>query len=173
MKNTLLLIMIICGLSLQAQKKLPDLVVSKISKPEWVESGAIRGTVVEVTFKNKGKAPSSLVKAKLYDLDISLAEAKKLGVKKDLYWIFTENESRASGGEGNKEDITPFDYDKYVEDIHYVRALKPGESLTVTFIIKDYWIYDSNCEIEVFIDFDNQLKEKKEDNNKMQFFQGG
>lgn len=165
--------MLICSLSIHAQKKLPDLVVSKISKPEYVESGAVRGTVVVVTIKNIGKTASIPVKAKLYDLDISLAEAKKIGVKKDLYWIFEENTSNAKNGMGDAKNLTDFDYDPYVESIKQIPAINPGQSIEITFIIKDYWIYDSNCEIEVFVDIDNQLKEKKENNNKKQFFEGG
>jgi subtilase family serine protease len=173
MKYTLVIIMLVGSLIIQAQKKLPDLVVYKISKPEYIESGAIRGTVVVATIKNIGKTASTPVKAKLYDLDISLAEAKKLGVKKNLYWIFEENTSNAKNGIGDAKNITDYDYDPYVENIKQIPPLNPGQSLEITFIIKDYWIYDSNCEIEVFVDFDNQLKEKKENNNKKQFFEGG
>lgn len=165
--------MIVCGLSLQAQKKLPDLVVEKINKPEYVESGAIKGSVITIVIKNRGKIASTPVKAKLYDLDLSLAEAKKIGVKKNLYWIFEENTKNAKNGEGDKKNITEFDNDLYIENIKQVPALNPGQSIEISFVINNYWIYDPNCEIEIFVDFDNQLKEKKEKNNKLQFFQGG
>ena len=72
-----------------------------------------------------------------------------------------------------KEYITEHDYDKYVEATAAVPALKPGKTTTIKLEIPGHWVYDSNCELEAFIDVDNEVEEANETNNKLQYFAWG
>jgi len=144
--------------SVLAQPK-PDLIISQIERPIWQDS-----TRVFIQIKNIGSVASSPVTLKVWDIDVSVEEAKKLGASKKQLWIFEENTERASDGK--------FDYDKYFEIFKEIPAIKPHKTIRVEINVKD-WIYNSNCEIGVFIDCNEILNEKRADNNKSYFFEGG
>lgn len=140
-------------------QKMPDLVVKEIERPDWDN-----GSRIFVTIQNIGKAPSKPVRLKVYDVDITVNEAKELGVEKDKLWIFEENMERA---EGNAND-----YDTDFEVKKEIPALNIGQTIRVEVFV-EHWVYDSNCEIGAFVDCDNTIKEKNENNNKSYFFEGG
>jgi hypothetical protein len=140
-------------------QKLPDLIVSKIENPEWID-----GSVISIEVKNIGSAISEPVKFKAWDLDISTKEAKKIGVKKRDLWIFQENSSNSENGSS--------DYDENWEQIFDIPSLKPGESHTVSVFV-EHWVFDPNCEIGAWIDFENVSKEANEKNNKLYYYLGG
>ena len=144
--------------SLLAQPK-PDLIILRIEPPLWNDS-----TKIFIGIQNIGDAISSPVTLKVWDIDASVEEAKKLGATSKQLWIFQENTERASDGQS--------DYDDYFEVFKEIPAIKPHEIIRVEVNYK-HWIYDSNCEIGAFIDCKEILKEKKDDNNKSYFFAGG
>jgi hypothetical protein len=157
------LMLIAASLLLQANALLaqpkPDLIILRIEPPIWNDS-----TRIFIGIQNIGDAVSSPVLLKVWDIDASVEEAKKLGATTKQLWIFQENTERASDGQ--------FDYDDYFEVFKEIPAIKPHEIIRVEVNCK-HWIYDSNCEIGAFIDCKEVLKEKREDNNKSYFFAGG
>ena len=50
-----------------------------------------------------------------------------------------------------------------------IPALNKNQSIRVLVTFK-YWVYNPNCEIGVFIDYNNTLNEENENNNKSIFF---
>lgn len=163
MKNPGIIILLLCLFAgsiehCYTQNK-PDLEVLEIERPEWDDS-----TLISVRVKNRGRARSGPVKLKVWDVDISPEKARELGVKRRKMWIFEENVVRVRG-KGN-------DYDADFELFREVPALVPGEVIRIKFGVS-HWVYDSNCELGAFIDCNETLKEKKEDNNKAYFFGGG
>jgi len=143
-----------------------DLKVIEISYPalEELENGDYGSSIV-VTIQNTGKTDLENVKVRAWDLDISLKEGKKKwGISKPDYWILEENEGRAEEGE--------LDYDKDWDITHDVLKIKKGEKIKLTFIV-EHWIFDSNCEIGVEVDPDNEIEEVDEENNRLGFFAGG
>ncbi len=146
------------SITVMAQKK-ADLRVMEIENPEWND-----GSYINVEVKNIGSAESSPVKLKVWDLDISVKEAKAIGVKKRQLWMFEENSSYSEDGSS--------DYDENWEEIFDIPVLKPGESHTVTVFVK-HWVYDPNCEIGAWIDCENALLESNEKNNKAYYCFGG
>ena len=157
-KCVLILSLFLLTASVFAQKR-PDLVIVKIETPLDGDS-----TRIFIIIKNKGKVSSEAVMLKVWDVDISVKEAKELGVKKNKLWIFEENMERAEGS-GN-------DYDTYFEVLKKIPALGKRKTIRVEVVVA-HWVYDSNCEIGVFIDCNNTLKEINENNNKSYFFEGG
>ena len=162
MKHLNLIVLFACLLfqanALLAQPK-PDLIILRIENPIWEDS-----TRIFIEIQNIGDAVSSPVVLKVWDIDASVEEAKKLGATSKQLWIFEENTERASDGQ--------FDYDDYFEVFKEIPAIKPHAILRVEVNV-NHWIYDSNCEIGAFIDCREVLKEKKENNNKSYFFAGG
>jgi hypothetical protein len=159
MKKAILILLIsIIANTLFAQKA-PDLIIKDILEPEDVDSSKIT-----VIVKNMGNSMSKPVKLKLWDVDIDINEAKKIGVKEEDMWIFVENTERAKDG-------SP-DYDRDFEIIRTIPALKKREEFTIIVYVS-HWVYDSNCEIGAYIDCDEELNEKDESNNKAYFFEGG
>ena len=118
--------------SLLAQPK-PDLIILRIEPPLWNDS-----TKIFIGIQNIGDVVSSPVLLKVWDIDASVEEAKKLGATSKQLWIFQENTERASDGQ--------FDYDDYFEVFKEIPAIKPHEIIRVEVNYK-HWIYDSNCEI--------------------------
>jgi len=57
-------------------------------------------------------------------------------------------------------------------DVSYVPALNPGQSYQATLHLP-YWIYNPNATLEVEADYKNNVKEKRENNNKKSFFRFG
>lgn len=159
MKTIGLLIFAIGLIGTLVAQNAPDLIIEEIEPPKW--DG---GTVLVIKVKNIGKSPSDTVQLKIWDIDWSLEEAKKKGVERKKHWIFEENMSRSDDGEN--------DYDINFERFEKIPPLKNNESFSVT-IKLDHWVYDSNCEIGATIDWNNQLKEKNEQNNSSYFFEGG
>ena len=137
----------------------PDLIILRIESPLWNDS-----TKIFIGIQNIGDVVSCPVLLKVWDIDASVEEAKKLGATSKQLWIFQENTERASDGQ--------FDYDDYFEVFKEIPAIRPHEIIRVEVNYK-HWIYDSNCEIGAFIDCKEVLKEKKDDNNKSYFFAGG
>jgi hypothetical protein len=155
---TFLLIGMLLILSAIGQKN-ADLAILKIERPKWNDS-----TRIFITIINLGGDPSKEVILKVWDVDISLEEAKAIGVQQDKWWIFEENRSRSENGEN--------DYDTYFEVLKKIPALGNGQTIRVEVNVK-HWIYDSNCEIGAYIDCYNTQVEKDEKNNKSYFFEGG
>jgi len=151
-----------------SKSKCADLIVEEIIQPEWEN----KATHIQIKIKNIGKTNSEATIAKIYDLDIGVKEAKKLGLKGIYIDLIKENVARAKYNEGD-EDVSEFDYDKNWEGYFDIPSLRSKQSITLDFWIKDHWIYDSNCEIEVIIDPENKIEECKKENNKKQFFGWG
>lgn len=136
-----------------------DLLITEVEPPEWDDV-----TRIFIHVKNDGNKVSEATKIKVWDLDINVKEAKKLGFRKSDMWIFEENVARAEGD--------GYDYDEDWEVKLEVPSLEPGESIEIEVNLA-HWIYDSNCEIGVIIDCDDQIEEKNEKNNKFYFAAGG
>lgn len=153
---------------MQAQKMLDkknyvDLVVVEIKYPEYDEKTESSKVIVKI--KNKGTISSIETNARLNDLDILASEAKKRKYDKNWIEAIKENNVRAKT-EANVNDIQyGIDYDKYWESFQKIPILQPGEEVEIYFMVPGYWIFDSNCEIELFIDFDKNIEEKDENNN--------
>lgn len=143
---------------ISAQNK-ADLIVVEIGTPEWND-----GSYIKIELKNIGKAESAPVKLNVWDLDVSVKEAKKIGVKRRDMWIFQENSSYSEDGSS--------DYDENWELLFDIPVLQPGESHTVT-VFMEHWVFDPNCEIGTWIDFDSIVPEANEKNNKLYFYMGG
>lgn len=162
------------GFVITFHRSKPDLIIQEIKQPEYVYD--IKGTVVKVIVKNIGDAPSEKTKAKIYDIDISVEQARKMKLDTLFIDLIAENNARAKwykDNESYKDVVTQYDYDRYVEDIQEVPTLKPSETTEITFRIEDHWVYDSNCELEAYVDFEDQVKEDNEKNNIKQFFGWG
>jgi hypothetical protein len=147
-----------------------DLVVVEIIQPDY--NRKIDGTTFEVVFQNKGKSKSSRTPVKAFDLVISLDEAKKSIKDKEKLELISENNSRAEYRTNDKySDIATnkYGYDFYWEVSETLKALEPKEKATLKFTLKNYWIYDSNYEIRVIIDPDNEVEECNEENNQLDF----
>ena len=145
-------------------KKYADLKVVKIETPEYDEK--LDGAIVRVKVKNTGNMASVETNAKLYDLDIDTDEAKKRKLTKVQKGAIEENMR-------NKEDKTQIDPDQYFEAFSPIPGLQPGAEIEIIFKVKNYWIYDPNCEIEVILDFHDNIEEKNEKDNKKEFIEWG
>lgn len=156
------------------KKKQSDLAIIKIKKPTW--SDDLKETTVEVVIKNKGKAKSLPARALLYDLDLSVEQGEALGLKKINLELLEENNSRAEYWQNNDNytvDNQLNDYDEDFAVFTTIQSLKPNEEITLTFYIKDIWLYNYNCEIRVILDIDQTNNETKRSNNQMDFFAWG
>lgn len=154
-------------------KKCPNLAVVEIQEPEWNHPD--QQTDVYVAIENRGKKASEPTMAILKDLDISYEEGVEMGLDTLYLEMIAENNGRADWYQEDNENVDEDlkDYDKDWEDTQEVPALKPGERYTIHFIVDDYWIYDSNCEIEVTLDPDEEIKDCDRENNKDWFFGWG
>ncbi|MFM9983631.1 MAG: CARDB domain-containing protein [Flavobacteriales bacterium] len=54
-----------------------------------------------------------------------------------------------------------------------IPAIPAGSTIDVTISIDNYWIYNPDASFDVEIDFDNNIKEENEENNKKWFFEQG
>lgn len=171
MKKQLLIIpavILFCNftrISFTSKEELPDLVVKEVDFKQWDTITKGNDCYISVTIRNSGKVKSAATKVKLYDLDISLADAKKRGgfSKRELLFIKEDEEERMNGSD-----------DKNFEPvINDVPELKPGDEITLIMIVKDHWVFDPNIDLEAFVDFENAVKEKNENNNKQTCFMGG
>ncbi len=150
-----------------------DLAIVNIDPPEYLHD--IRGTVVTLGIKNKGKKNSEPCKLKIYDLDIGLEEARKLDLDKVYIDLVAENNARASyfSDEYHHIDSNQFDYDQDWVGYMDVPGLEPGQKIEVTFKLANYWVYDSNCEIRAIVDFEHVVDDCDRSNNQMDFFGWG
>ncbi len=155
-----ILVMILSGYGVFAQNK-ADLTVTKIEQPVWTDTDS---TMIVVEVKNIGSAVSEPGNLKIWDLDISVKEAKKIGVSRRDLWIFEENNEYSEDGS--------FDYDENWEKNIEIPSLKSNETYRVAIYLQ-HWVYDPNCEIGTFIDSGDVVKESDEENNKLYFYEGG
>ncbi len=54
-----------------------------------------------------------------------------------------------------------------------IPAIPAGSTIDVTISITDYWIYNPDASFDIEIDFDNNIQEQNEENNKKWFFEQG
>ena len=161
----------------------PDLVAQEIRPPSWITAddgldGLERGTMVEVIVRNDGGAPSSACTAWIRDLDPGVEEARRHGLNALQVDAIRENIGRAADRRENPDDgdtthVTATDYDPFVESFTDIPSLEPGQSAKLVFLIPDHWVYDSNCELGVVLDVDDEVEECAEDNNEMVFVAWG
>lgn len=144
------------------QMFMPDLIVEKIEKPRWDSKN--KQTIIEVIIKNRGKRNSKGTRAILYDYDPKPKDLNRKGLSKKEKEILKGEIEKEKGGK---------ERDPYVRDVRKVPPINWNKKAKVTFYIKDHWIYDPNCEIEVFVDFINNVKEKNEENNRLLFLERG
>lgn len=159
---------------IQNKCKSPDLKAIKIEEPDWDHDN--QRTIVKVQIKNAGEKTSQPCRALLYDLDISLDQAKAMKLDKFHKELIAENNGRASyftGDAAQYVDENQFDYDRDFAVFVSIPELKPGKKVTLTFYIKDIWIYDSNCEIRLVADVDETNQDCDRSNNVMDFFAWG
>lgn len=153
-----------------------ELSVVRMDEPVYDEP--TKSTRVKVVIVNTGNVASIETNAVLRDLDITVEDGKKSGLNKTQLKVIKENNRKAnatdeSGGNKNvflKEGV---DNDRDWEVFARLLPVKPGELVTVEFIIPDYWVYDPHCEMEVVIDADNNIEEKNEKNNISYFIKAG
>jgi hypothetical protein len=150
------------------KKNYVDLVITEIKAPEFEET--IHGTRFVVRIKNNGTISSIETNAKLMDLDITASDAKKRKFEKSWIQAIKENNENAvdSTHKGYKVDMD-YDWEKFVK----IPILQPGEEIELIFLIENHWVYDPNCEIELFLDFDQNIEEKNEMNNSKAFVAWG
>ncbi len=142
----------------------PDLLVFEISAPEYDES--IDGTTFTVVIINKGKSDAENVSVKVMGLDLTPEDAKEnWNAKQEDMWLFSENMSNSEEG--------AVDSDEDWEQDHTIAKIKAGEKAILKIEIKDYWVFDPNCEIGVIVDPAKTIEEDNETNNQRGFFAGG
>ena len=189
--TTILMLGALCSTALTSYTppaaKCADLEVKSISEPEWHHDD--NQTVVYVEIKNTGKLEAGAFKVKLYDVDMSPEEGKKLGLEDYLIELLEENQARSTGlkeepkkGENpltsvhtffSDEYATEYDYDRYWQVVEDVNSLGKGKTIKIKFVIEGHWVYDSNCELGVSVDIEDSVKECKEENNQDYFFAWG
>lgn len=152
---------------MEDKKNYVDLVVVEIKEPEYFDTN--KGTKVIVRVKNVGTISSIETNAMLSDLDISVAEAKKRKFPK--LWIDAIKENNSYGYDSTVKGSLQGDLDWTT--FSKIPILQPGEEVEIQFLLDNYWIYDPNCEMELFLDFDKNIEEKKEDNNSKAFVAWG
>ena len=157
----------------------PDVSIVEIEQPEWIH--AERTTLIKVTIKNEGDKMSEPFILTLEDLDISAKEVSKGDHKKSTVELVEENNARAEYyskseyvEEGDYDiDENTYDYDKDWVITKDIYELMPDEELTVSFYLKDHWVYDSNCEIRASVDKDMVIEDCDRSNNILDFFGWG
>jgi hypothetical protein len=148
------------------KKNYVDLVVLSIAPPDW--DGESKKTIVKVKIKNKGSVSSIETNAVLTDLDITAAEAKKRKFSKLWIDAIAENNNLATD-ENDSYTKKGIDSDPDWKVFVKIPIMQPGEEIELVFELKEIWIYDPNCEIEVMLDADGNIEEKDEKNNVMDF----
>lgn len=153
--------------------KTADLAITNINPPEYVHD--IRGTVITLNVKNKGKARSTPCQLKIYDLDLSVDEARAMKLDTLYIDMIAENNARASyfSEEKHHIDSNQFDYDLDWVGFVDIPELNPGQTFDVTFSIENYWVYDSNCEIRAIVDYKQLVEDCNRSNNQKDFFGWG
>lgn len=152
----------------------PDLAVITINEPEW--ENVEKQTLVTVTFENNGNQTSKPCRAILFDVDISIEQAREMKLDTFSLEMIAENNARATYYNGNDStdlDANNDDYDLDFSVFADIPALKPGQKTTVTFSIPTHWIYDPNCEIAVLADIYRTNKDCDLTNNLLFFFAWG
>ena len=152
----------------------PDLAVISIDNPEWEHVD--KQSMVTVTFKNIGNQVSKPCRAMLYDVDISIEQAREMKLDTMLLDLIAENNALATYYTGNESadlDANSYDYDLDFSVFAEIPALKPGQKTTVTFYIPTHWIYDPNCEIAALADIYRTNQDCDLTNNLLFFFEWG
>ena len=54
-----------------------------------------------------------------------------------------------------------------------IPAIEPGKTIIVDVRIPQYWIYDPNANFEISLDFDGNIREINEENNRKSFYEAG
>ena len=160
--------------------KKADLSVVEIYPPDY--DSEIEGSSFTVDVKNVGKSTSAPCKIKAFDLDISYEEIVKLTNDTIIHELIEENNGRSDyynkseyTSEETQDNIDKEqnDYDFYWELEETIPTLEPGATHTIHFKLHNQWIYDSNCEIRVIIDVDEEIKDCNRENNQKDFFGWG
>lgn len=146
----------------KGKKNFADLVIEEIIRPEYFEE--YQGTKVKVIIRNTGSSSSFPALAKMSEVDLSLAEAKRLGLKGDVLQYAAELDNRGDD---------PGADDPYFESWTYIPTIEPGKRYVIEFVVLGYWIYDPNCEFKVELDTEKNITEPNEKNNVMFFVEGG
>lgn len=145
----------------KGKKNHADLTIEKVMMPDYVDE--IAGTRVLVIVKNKGTTQSAETNAKMFDVDMTRAQAAAEGLK-GMELDYADESYYEKDPEAN---------DAYFESWCVVPALAPGELYVLEFKVYNYWIYDPNCEIKIILDFDENIIEPDEKNNAKVFVMGG
>ena len=148
-----------------------DLTVEKIHQPEWDHDN--QRTIVKIDIRNIGNEESEYFFVTLMDLDISAEEVKSAGYDDVTIEMIEENNARAEYYDDEDMDESPFDYDLDFKEVQSMIGLMPDEKQTIIFYINDHWVYDSNCELRVIIDEDEEIKDCDRSNNQKDFFGWG
>jgi hypothetical protein len=146
----------------KGKKDHADLMIEEIIRPEYVD--AYQGTRVMVIIKNNGPTSSFPALARLSEVDLSKAEAQRLGMKGYQLEYAGELDVR---GENPDAD------DPYFEAWSVIPVIDGGKRYVLEFIIMGHWIYDPNAEFKVELDTENNISEPNEKNNVMYFVEGG
>jgi hypothetical protein len=149
--------------TLEAQKaegkKSADLYIVEIGEALYVDE--IGGTSITVTVGNKGNVASVPCLLVFKSIDPNVPPTNQDKDSQEMY--------KSLGGYMEYEDQEmPF----YILG-QKVESLKPGATVTITFEIPNYWIYDPNIESEAIIDYPGLIEEKDEKNNILQIMRWG
>mgnify|MGYP006273599279 CR=1 FL=1 len=152
----------------------PNLTVEEIRPPRWVDDH----TEVEVVVRNEGAAVSPPTTARLHDLDLSVEEARSLELTAVQIDAIRENIARAKYTAENPmyadtAHVNRLDYDPDVKAFVDVPELAPDAATKLVFLIPDHWVYDSNCELGVVLDVDDEIEECDETDNTAVFVAWG
>lgn len=160
---------------LKEKNKLVELSIIDVAEPYTDETNV--NTIVTVHIMNSGNVASIPTNITISDLDITYAAAKKLGIKGEALKVIKDNNESAKADDplvSNAAYLEPgVDYDQDFSVMKLLPAIQPGEVISVTFTIKGIWVYDSNCEMEIKVDVDDNIEEKDEKNNVMYFIKWG
>ncbi len=134
MKNSITLVVVFViatSFTIQAPKekcKSPDLIAVEIQTPDWDHDD--QQTIVNVIVKNVGNKTSKACRALLFDLDISVEQAKSMDLDELYIEMIAENNGRASYFTGDAAmfvDENKFDYDRDFAEFVAIPQLEPGK----------------------------------------------
>jgi len=130
-----------------APKDMPDLKVDFIFKPEWDQEN--RQSIIIVKISNAGTKNSSATLVELINYNEKYIPQKNSKLFK-----------------------TQLVKSKYRLK-RFIPSLKPKGSIILEFKIKNHWVYDPNCEIEITIDPTKKIQDSNWKNNKIWFKASG
>ena len=126
-------------------QKMPDLIVEKIETPQWK------------SYESKSSASDS----SLCLVYITIKNQGAILSKPVILKVWDMSYDRK-----DKEPNICFEIKKKIP------ALNKNQSIRVLVTFK-YWVYNPNCELGVFIDYNNTVNEENEENNTFVFFDPG